>query len=99
MGYSVKIESSTTLDLCETGNKLLSFSEEQKLFTLDDLADKLDSSVYYLKDSRVKYDIVVCLSDETVKYFEKQNEKKEDEKQEQKQQSIVDEDGNVLTNN
>ncbi|MEA2007075.1 MAG: LCP family protein [Patescibacteria group bacterium] len=98
MGYSVKIESARTFNYCETGNKLLNFSDQQKLFTLDDLADKLDSSVFYIKDPNVKYDIIVCLSDETVEYFEKQNEKEEDEKKEAKQQSIVDEVGNVLTN-
>ena len=95
-GYKVKIESPKSFSSCGKKNAILSFSEKQKLFTLDDLADKLETDVTYVTDEEVDYDIVVCLSDETVKYFEKQNEKKEDENNQAKGRDILDEQGNVL---
>ncbi len=98
-GYKVKIEPSSSFPSCDKKNAILSFSQEQKFYTLDDLANKLDTDVTYTSDEEIDYDIVVCLSDETVKYFEKQNERREDEKDQDKERSILDNQGNVLINN
>ncbi len=110
---------------CFQKNTILSLSNEQKIFTLDDLASKLNSEVKYLDptssssieeeeeeegllDTEIlrqgnekektdyPFDIIVCLSDETLDYFEMQNEKKEDTSEEIGAQSIIDKDGNVL---
>jgi len=98
LGYKVKIESPRSFSFCGKKNALLSFSQERKLFTLDDLADKLETDVTYRTSEEIDYDIVVCLSDEMVDYFEKQNEKEEDENNQAKERSVLDDQGNVLIN-
>ena len=82
----------STLPECSSNNTLISISERQVVFTLDDLAEKLNADVQYhkanktfqdndleiKKDGSTNFDIIACLSHETLEYFEMQNEKKED---------------------
>lgn len=100
---------------CSSDNTLISVSEKQVAFTLDDLASKLNAKVTYaeikrpeldqelsseeeseIKEVSAKFDIIACLSHETLEYFEMQNEKKEDTSTEIKNRSILDKEGNVL---
>jgi len=97
LGYQIKIVHSLQGVECQgSTNKLISLSEQPKLFTLDDLAAKLDAEVAYQNGIDEDYDIGVCLSDVTVKYFETQYEKEEDVGQELKERAIIDENGSVL---
>ncbi len=120
LGYTPVINPPNNNISCYKENRILSLSENQKIFTLDDLAVKLNSEVKYLESNdplserqegesdkkviaeekeeieRSPFDIVVCLSDDILAYFEMQNEKKEDTSGEISAQSILDNDGNVL---
>lgn len=78
------------------------FNAEVKYLPIDknDLAIKGE---YTVKDATIsnkrkkqQFDIIACLSHETLEYFEKQNEKKEDSTKEIQEQSIIDNNGNVL---
>lgn len=97
LGYRTTIvRSFEGIDCQKDTNQLIGLSEQPKLFTLDDLAAKLDAKVAYQNGSSEKYDIGVCLSDDTVKYFEKQYEKEEDVEDGLRQRAIVTENGSVL---
>ncbi len=95
------------LPTCPSENTLISVSEDPKIFTLDDLASKLNAQVKYskeateetletMKKTNESFDIIACLSHETLDYFESQNEKKEDTSSKVQDQSIIDKEGNVL---
>lgn len=56
----------------------------------------VENSTLSNKQKEQQFDIVLCLSHETLEYFEKQNEKEEDSTSELQKQSIIDENGKVL---
>lgn len=100
-GYDATLLSVEKHSQCSSGDAILSFAGKPKLFTLDDLADKLDMKVEYAtadNEDAAKYDIMLCLSDEVIDYFEKQDQAQDKEKAEQDDQNILDEEGNVLIN-
>lgn len=97
LGYDVALTSENyTENNCGGEDKIISFSENPKLFTLDDLTAKLNMSVSYQNKSKGnEEDILVCISNQTADYFEKQNQTKEEEQF--KEQSIIDQEGKILT--
>jgi len=96
LGYKIKLQTDYPSLECQNRDRVISFSTPPKLFTLNDLADKLATTVEYqpftLKDDT--YDVLVCLSDKSVRYFEKQNKDKQNEKY--LENSILTKDGDVL---
>lgn len=99
LGYKTVIEKSVGSVACDQDkNSLISFSAQPKLFTLDDLAAKLDAEIEYSQRAEEEhdFDIGVCLSQNTVNYFEKQYQSQEDIEQQLTEKAIVTEDGTVL---
>ncbi len=96
LGYETTIKTDLMASPCLGKDEIYSYSKPAKLFTLDDLADKLDTQVTYL-ESDFDYDIAVCISDKTADQFGKHNQKQEEEKY--IEQSIISEDGKVLIDN
>lgn len=111
LGYNPIINPSNFAFSCSGSNDIVSISSDRKIFTLEDLALKLNAKVSYNENNLLlsenesekreeaeasPFDIAVCLSDDTLDYFEMQNEKMEDTSQEISSQSILDESGNVL---
>ncbi len=86
--------------LCVGQDALVSFSDPTKAYTLSDLAEKLETRVIYRKDLISSYDIVICLTEESLDYFEAQeNQDQNSQKPEnEKPAPIVDQDGQVLVN-
>ncbi|MBT6753681.1 hypothetical protein HOB25_01700 [bacterium] len=108
-GYHTTINpTGEDLPVCPKENTILNISKERKIFTLDDLAAKLNAKIEYrspeedsseapMETSQLqKFDIVACLSNDILTYFEMQNEKEEDSPKEIRDRSIINEDGNVL---
>lgn len=87
---------------------LLSYTAKEKIFTLDDLAGKLDIKVTYLNQSNdtntnnqstkkeTSYDIILCISNSTAKYFDIQD--KSAISQFTHLQEVLGEDGKVFIN-
>ncbi|HHX58629.1 MAG TPA: LCP family protein [Candidatus Moranbacteria bacterium] len=81
---------------CMGEDKIISLSENPKIFTLDDLTAKLNIPVsYQTKSEDESGDILICISDQTASYFEKQNQTKDEERF--KDQQIVSQEGKILT--
>ncbi len=79
-GYK-KVEMKKSKTKCsESENIITDYSEKTKLYTLDDLAKKLNTNVSCSEDEDFKYDISVCLSKDTIEYFEKQAKDEEEDK-------------------
>lgn len=99
LGYKTVIEKSANSITCDQDkNTIISFANQPKLFTLDDLASKLDAEIKYADSPQDEdsFDIGICLSENTVKYFEKQYQSKEDYDRELEEKAILSENGNVL---
>ncbi len=81
---------------------LLSYSDKNKLFTLDDLAEKFNLNVKYItpeKTSKKHPDIVLCLLESTYKYFiQEKNKTNKEDRPTELEQSITNQDGEVLFN-
>lgn len=86
--------------LCVGQDALVSFSDPTKAYTLSDLAEKLETRVIYRKDLISDHDIVVCLTEENLEYFESQESQARDSQkpEEERPAPIVDQNGQVLVN-
>lgn len=94
-GYQTSALQSTDYSTaCSTPDTIVSHSQTAKLFTLDDLAKKLEMEIVYDSQNDASSDITLCLSNDLVLYFENQQE----ENREDLKQSIIDEEGNILIN-
>lgn len=76
---------------CEDQTLIFSNSDSPKVFTLDDMLEKFDARVIDQKNENFDSDIIICLSDESEKYFEKQNLSQNEENEELKEESVIDE--------
>ncbi|MEA1926265.1 MAG: LCP family protein [Patescibacteria group bacterium] len=77
-------------------NVATSFTSKPKLFTLNDLAVKLEADVAYKSGENENYDIAICLSKDTVHHFEKQYQNKEEIDEKLMEEADISEDGKVL---
>jgi len=88
--------------LCNGGeDRLISFSGKTKLFTLNDLADKLNISVTYNNQfsstkNKNQPDILLCLTKPTVNFFTDLN--KDTSANKNSKQTILNKEGEVLIN-
>jgi len=106
-GYS---KSKTATDkelyqLCTEKTFLMALSEKSQLFTLSDLADKIQAELLTDEKTRIAFrekfpnaDLVVCLSENDADYFQSSLENESAESEELKNQSIIDQNGKVLFN-
>jgi len=87
------------LSRCEEESFIFSNNDNAKVFTLNDLSDKLKAEI--IEENFPDYeeaDILICLSNEASEYLAKQLYNQEDEKEELKEKSIIDGNGNILFN-
>lgn len=98
LGYKkITIKRSLDTVVCDMReNTIISISPERKLFTLDDLIAKLDAEIEYRPSEKEDFDIAVCLTKNTVTYFEKQYQNADEEDEELKEKTIITKDGTVL---
>ncbi len=92
-----------------TEDSILSYTAKEKIFTLNDLTERLDTKITYLpqptttsknkkRSQKNTYDILLCISSDTAQYFntqEKENSKEDSEYL----QKILTEDGKVFISN
>ena len=96
-GYKIKIERSLdNVDCNPQKNVVISFTSKPKLFTLNDLAVKLEADVEYKRGENENYEIIICLSKDTVRHFEKQHQNKEEIDKKLMEKATISEDGKVL---
>jgi LCP family protein required for cell wall assembly len=90
-------------------DSILSYTAKEKIFTLNDLTERLDTEITYIpqptttsenkKNSQKNtYDILLCISSDTAKYFNTQ-EKEITKKDFEYLQNILTEDGKVFISN
>ncbi len=88
-----------------TQDSILSYTNKEKIFTLNDLAERLDTKITYMpqinniseNNKKGSYDILLCISADTAKYFNTEKEKK-DADNSNYLQKILTEDGKVFIN-
>jgi hypothetical protein len=89
-----------------TEDSILSYTGKEKIFTLNDLAERLDTKITYIpqasntskENKNIKkntYDILLCISPDTAKYFDTQEEEN-DKDSSNYLQKILTEDGKVF---
>lgn len=106
LGYNqVKISTSSyQKELCEDYDSVVSYAARAKVFTLSDIAAKLDTTVQYGDTGENTFDIAVCLSGKTLAKFEEKEsgQKAQDMKEESRSTTsgsgVVDEKGKVIVN-
>lgn len=87
------------LSRCKNDSIIFNNSTEAKLFTLNDLSDKIKAEIIDEKfPDYDEADILICLSSKTSEYFGKQIYDQQNEDEELKEKSVVDENGNILYN-
>ena len=97
-------------DYCKKNeDSIISYTGKEKIFTLNDLAGKLDTKINYTEQSTKinttpdiikkdkKYDILLCISSHTATYFNTEN--KDLNNQSTYLQEVLNEDGKVFINN
>ncbi len=72
--------------------------KELKLFTINDLATKLDAEVRDTLNESIDQELIICLNSKSIEYFESQVLDSNSVKNDLEEQSIIDKDGNLLFN-
>ena len=98
LGYGKVTIKTNNQYACPDKSVVYNNSDQPKLFTLNDLADKLEAEIKDEKISSFQEDILACLSDDTIDYFSSQNESQQEENSSLQDQSVMDESGNVRFN-
>lgn len=98
-GYEIQIKKDEEVEN-KCSQESVVFSEKgDKIFTLDDIALKIKADVKEEKNEKYgDFDLLVCLSQDAMKYFDRQILDEKDEKEELQESTIMDERGNILYN-